>query len=273
MNDFSDAELIQRYQANQDQSVARELLNRYHGFMLQRLKSALPPADAEDWSQIFWTRFFSNAIVKFQYTDEGCFERYLSKAVTLLKREHWRNAGIQGRILSFASGLVWHGNGAEDEPMELEASTEIAAEHELMARQMINYLVDELVPALPPDQRMIWLLKHEAEFCDTDQSLAWSTLAQLNGMTTEQAWDHFEQTREKLLRYYHGHTHESIESDSLCIYMVWTHSQRPRRQGRYTNAYFSQLLNISENTVKTRYKAAQDKLDAAMNLFLDNGAL
>lgn len=274
MNQYSDGELIQRYQAEPDQDVVRELLNRYHEVMLRRLSAVLPKADAEDFSQIFWTRFFSSAIKNVRFTDEKSFERYLSSAVTKLKKEYLRNIGIRGRILKLAGDLFSRAARAEFSEDDIYASagvTEPAAEHEYIAQQMIRYLVNDLIPSLPPNQRLIWLLRHEAEFCEPDRPLNWETLAQLNGVTPQEAKRLFEQVRDTLLLSYHSGSDDNIDPEAFCVYMLWTHSQRPCREDNPSMEYYSTLLNVPLNTLKTRYRKAKARLDEALNNFLDGG--
>jgi len=273
---LTDAELIKRYQEQRDPEAARQILLRYYNFILGRLSAKLPVEDAEDCAQRFWERFFASTI--FKYRDSGCFERYLLRSVTLGSKEHWRNQGIRERVIKLASDVVGKTADNNDDPMlslqnqamvQQQPQSQESAEHELMADQLIDHLVNHLVPSLVVDQRIIWLLKHEAEFHRPEIPLQLATLAQLNAISEKEAWCRFELVHNSLIMHHQGSTTEPIDPESFLIYVVWCHSQRPDRSDNYTMTYFSSLLNVPENTLKTRYRTAQITIDRGLNDFLD----
>jgi len=238
MQTLTDAQLIKRYQQKKDPEAARQILVRHYQFVLDRLRLKLPAEDAEDCAQRFWERFFASAI--FKYRDTGCFERYLLRSVTLGSKEHWRNQGIREKLVRLASDLV--GRSADSNGNQTTTSLDSAAarpqiqshesaECELMADQLIDHLVNHLVPSLVVDQRVIWLLKHEAEFHKPEVPLQLATLAQLNAISEEEAWHRFEQVHNSLIMHHQGSTTERIEPESFLIYVVWCHSQRPDQEG------------------------------------------
>lgn len=273
---LTDAQLIKRYQNQKDPDAAKQLLVRYYSFVLDRLSARLPPQDAEDCAQRFWERFFAKTI--FGYRDSGNFERYLARSVTLGSKEYWRNVSIREKFIRLASDLVSPGAyaGISSSPtrdsnrcVEGDLRNQGSAEHELMADQLINHLVNHLVPSLVVEQRVIWLLIHETEFHKPEIPLSLNTLAQLNGVSEVEAWQRFEQVRDNLILHHHGSKPEQIDPEAFLIYVVWCHSQRPNRKNSYKMAYFARLLNVPENTLKTRYRTAQKTIDRGLNEFLD----
>lgn len=259
---ITDGELIAAYKAHHDQAAAKALVERHYDFVFRRLRSKLSVQDAEDCTQLLWTRFFNNID---NYKDENKFDHYLSAAVTNVLKEHWRNTSTSAKYIAPA------GSGSADDEsanaIEQQPDGNISVEDAVINSEMINYLVNRLIPGLPAEQRLLWLLHHEAEFWDPEQPLSWDTLAQLNGINTEIAWERFESTRNNMLASTYRGTAIDIDPEYLLVYLVWTQAQRPDKKARFTMNYFSTLLDEPENTLKTRYRAIKTKLDNELTAF------
>jgi len=256
---FSDAELIELYQKTRDAKAARELIDRHYDDVLKMLSSKLGYQQAEDTAQIFWTRFFGNIE---NYRESGLFSHYLSKAVSNLAKEQWRNQKTRDNHISdldletsleFSQGSeTVAGNGTVDAEKSVDDS------------EAISYLVNKLIPGLPIEQRIVWLLKHESEFWEPKQPLCWSALASLNGISSNHAWELFERARKKLLNTHHRINSQRLEDEEMLMFTVWTQAQRNEKRDNFTMKYFADLLGESENTLKTRYRAATKSLDSAL---------
>lgn len=260
----SDGELIKRYQASHDEVAARALVDRYHDFVLNRLGLAMSIADAEDAAQRFWVGFFTRTINK--YNDTGRFDRYLSSALKKSRLEHWRNTGKRESIVLLAEDVFRHEGKEYPEP------DSASAEQQMIGDELIGHLVNHLIPSLPAEQRLAWLLVNESDFFDPEKRLTLNTLAQLNGLSVEVAWQRFERTRDALLSNHHGSSKVIIDPEAFLIFIVFTHSQRPQRERPYTMEYFANLLDLPLDTFKSRYYAAQRTLDNAIELHRNGGS-
>jgi len=260
----TDGELIAIYKAHHDQAAAKALVERHYDSVYKRLRAKLSVQDAEDCTQLLWTRFFNNIE---NYKDDNKFDHYLSTAVTNLLKEHWRNTSTSAKYVAPAGGA-----STDDESssamIEQHPDGNVSVEDAVINSEMIDYLVNRLIPGLPAEQRLLWLLHHEAEFWDPEQPLSWDTLAQLNGIDTVIAWERFESTRNNMLVNTYKGDSEDIDPENLLVYLVWTQAQRPDKKTRFTMKYFSILLNESENTLKTRYRTIRTKLDNELTAFV-----
>ena len=253
--EIPDRELIERYRFNRDEAAARQLLQRHYKSVFDRLKSRLTLQDAEDCSQKLWTRFFNNID---SYVDSDRFEHYLSKAISNTLKEQWRNNE------SFSSRIDLNEDEEVLERVGASASGHASDSPEaaVIREEEVNYLVDNLIPGLAPEQRLVWLLTHESEFWDPDQPMSWDMLARLNGIDPIRAWSRFQSARKSLMG--DGGGLSQVDAQDLIIFMVWSQSQRPEKKTRYTLNYFADLLGESENTLKTRYRKAKSILDAEL---------
>lgn len=262
-SDVSDGELISRYQMSRDQTAARALVDRYHNIVLTRLGRVMSFADAEDVAQRFWVGFFTRTINK--YEDTGRFEKYLSSALKRSKQEHWRNTGRRESTVLLAEDVFTH------EGYETPESGSASVEQQMIGDELIGHLVNRLIPSLPAEQRLAWLLVNESDFFDPERRLTLNTLAQLNGISVEVAWQRFESTRDVLLANHHGPSKIIIDPEAFLIFMVFTHSQRPQRDQSYTMDYFANLLDLPLDTFKSRYYAAQRTLDSEIEAHRNGG--
>lgn len=265
LNQQTDGELISKYQESRNELAAKELLQRHYDSVLKQFRSKLSLQDSEDCAQILWTRFFNNID---NYEDSGRLEHYLSTAVSNLKKEHWRNTGTRNKHIASEYGK----HDGDDDMPDLEYADDTASiEDAAISNEMISHLVNKLIPGLPPEQRMLWLLQHESEFWDLTQPLSWETLAQLNGTTTDIAWDRFESARNSILGTYNNPPSNpsdiKIDPEGMLVYLVWTQANRPDKKTKYTMQYFSTLLNEPENTLKTRYRKTRIKLDSELTAY------
>lgn len=261
LSDVSDGVLISRYKASRDENAAKALVGRYNDYILGRLRRVFSAADAEDVAQQFWVRFFTNTINT--YKDTGRFKNYVASSVSNGKLEHKRNLGIRESRVKLAGDIV------EDKSYaDTLGCGDASAEQQVMSDLMIDFLVNEAVPALPVDQRTAWLLHNESEFYEPRLRLSWETLAQLNAITVEQAWERFQSARDKLISGHQGQSKVSIDPEEFLIFIVWTHAHRPDRKQSYSTEYFAQLLGVPLSTLKTRYYTAEKNLGIALERYL-----
>jgi len=246
-----DSELIELYVKSSDEQAFETLLRRYYGFVYKRFVSYCGQADADDLSQQLWIRVLDNLE---NYKDEGKFSAFLSTIARNLLNDYWRRAGVRGQV-----AVEW-----DDDQFERNrdfASHEGSAEDQVARQEAISYLVTQLIPALPCDQRMIYLLRHESEHWDDKCRLEWNHLAELNGIDESTTWEYFDSARTKMVNNTAVQAYESnVDAEELLIFVVWTQAQRPDKSKKYTESYFANLLGIPVNTLKTRYKAASTRL-------------
>jgi len=266
-NETPDGELIRRYLTEQDQSAFEALLRRHHDQVFWRfLKRVGNRADAEDLTQQMWIRVVDNLG---RYDDQGKFSSFLATIGTNLLNDHWRRKGVRS-----AAFVDWT-DDEEHSPKLDPADRRGSAEDDVVRQSAINYLVTELIPQLPCEQRMIYLLRHESEHWEENRRLDWSHMAELNGVTVNDAWSRFESMRKDLLMLTHAGEESQDESldfsksprdeasdsgEKLLIFLVWTQAQRPHKDQKYTESYFAELLGVSVNTLKTRYRTATRSL-------------
>lgn len=251
----TDGELITRYIKDGDQSAFEILLRRHHDRVFWRfLKRCGNRADAEDLTQQLWIRVVDNLD---NYSDQDKFGPFLATIGTNLLNDHWRRKGVRS-----AAFVDWN-DDEEDMPRLDPASREGSAEDQVLRGEAINHLVSNLIPSLPAEQRMIYLLRHESEHWEESSRLEWSHLAELNGMSVDEAWSKFESARHSLMGMANNDEAEqpdSPDNDELLMFLVWTQAQRPNKEQKYTESYFADLIGVPVNTLKTRYRAASKSL-------------
>ena len=251
MNDLTDADLIKRYVDSSDQQAMRVLVERHYDTLFRRFRRELKnEADAEDCAQRVWVQVARNL---HSYEDEGKFPHYLSMISSNMIKEHWRNKNTRERVVV-----------AQDEDKDYENIESMGddrnPERALVNEEVINHLVRELIPALPTEQRAAWLLRHESEYWEPGKRLEWAHLAELNGLDVPTAWKIFESAREKLMVALSKDNAGKIDADEMLVFLVWTQAQRAEKGENFSWDYFSHLIGVPVNTMKTRYRAAQKRL-------------
>lgn len=254
--EMSDIELIQRYLASRDDQAFTVLLRRHYDATYHRfLKHLGTHDDAAELSQQLWLRVANNLE---SYKDEGKFASYLMRIASNLLTDHWRRKGTREKVIYEAS--------SDDEHEMLEQNTDnkqTAIDLTLSAQEEVSHLTNNLIPQLPVEQRLTFLIKHESEFWDDKQRLDWPTLAALNGMSVEELFTLFDSCRNDLIKNARGEAAE-ISEEALMVFLIWTQAQRLDKKTNFTWNYYSELLNISSNTLKTRYRAALKSLSSGL---------
>lgn len=256
MNNETDGELITRYVANSDQNAMRVLVERHYDMLYRRFRRELKnEADAEDCAQRVWVQVARNLAT---YKDEGKFPNFLSMIASNMIKEFWRNKGTREKVVV-----------SQDEEMDydrIESMGDHNDPEKLMSDdELVDHLVKELIPALPTEQRAAWLLRHESEYWEPGKRLEWAHLAELNGTDIATAWDAFERARFKLMTASSKKTDSEIDGEEQLIFLVWTQAQRALKEQNFSWEYFSDLLGVSENTMKTRYRTAQKRLAESLS--------
>jgi len=256
LEECSDNELIELYVKNANEAAFEVLLKRYYGFVYKRFVSQVGQADADDLVQQLWIRVLDHLK---DYRDEGKFSAFLSTIARNLLNDYWRRAGVRNPV-----NADWQ---EDDDDRNLNFSTkEGSTEDQIISQEAVRYLTTNLIPTLPCEQRMIYLLRHESEHWEEKARLQWHHLAELNGIDVDTAWNRFESARGQMVQTSLGDDSSGqIDEEDLLVFLVWTQAQRPDKSQKYTESYFADLLNVSVNTLKTRYKAASKRLSEGMN--------
>lgn len=245
----ADGILIKRYVEEGDEKAFELLMQRHYKMTYHRfLKQTKNPDHALDLTQQLWmqmVRHLSN------YQDEDKFPSYLMLCSSNLLTDFWRRKGVRSEVMVELSS---------DEQQDMYANMAdpyTNTEAGIDLNQQIDFLTTRLIPALPCEQRLVFLIKHEAEYWEEKQRLSWKQLAQLNGLDEEKVWECFERARNTMLCNLTGGKAEQDSScDAILIFLVWSQAQRASKKQDYTWSYFAKILNIPENTLKTRYRAA-----------------
>jgi len=276
LNEKSDAELIELYTQHSDQNAIRVLIERHHQSQYNRfLGNTGNHADAADLSQKLWLQVHKNIHT---YKDEGKFPNFLSTVASNLMRDHGRKSGNRAKVIDEYYGKAKpkhdeQGDDYNDDPLErLPDQQQISPDEQADNYRLIDHLMDKLIPALPVEQRMAWLVKTESEYWESGQELQWSRLAELNGIEVDVAWSSFESARAKYMNGASGKKSPEVEPLEQLIFLVWTQANRAFKNEAYTWKYYSALLGVPENTLKTRYSYAQKQLAAGLSEFKDSGS-
>lgn len=268
LKDLPDDEIVVRYLAEGDDQLFRILVERHHQRLYSRFLSELKnSADATDLEQQLWLKVFRGLK---SYKREGKFAEYLSRIASNLITDHWRSRGRR-RAVFVEQQPARDSESGDSDPTENNPASQIASNEAQVGdaldnEELVRYLVSVLIPDLPAEQRLAWLLRHESEYWEPSQRLDWCHLSELNGIPEEQAWAMFESARNKLMSVA---THASrdkanVDNEEMLIFMVWSQAQRLHKEEHYTWEYFAQLLNVPVNTMKTRYRAAQKSLSEGL---------
>lgn len=252
MREDTDSELVNQY-LDGDQNAMRLLVERHYKVIYSRFRREFGNADdAEDLSQQLWLQVSRNLK---RYEDQGKFPQYLSSIAANLIKVHWRSKNTRKKYFSE------HRDDDEYQSISDVAIT-IDASRYSQGDEAVRYLSEELIPGLPSEQRMAWLLRHESEYWDPAVPMKWEQLAELYGISVVEAWGKFEQARESFMCTTQEST--SLDTDDVSIFMVWTQAQRAAKEQDFTWDYFSKLLGVPVNTMKTRYRAAHKHLRAEL---------
>ncbi len=257
MHTASDWELIRRYLDHADERAFEQLMNRHYDKVYRRLLSHCKhPDDAADMAQQLWIRVVNNLA---SYKDDGKFPSFLMRATTNMLTDYWRRKGVKDQVI--AQNLAEE----EGDAVELAADqgTGTAALHE--AQDQVAYLTQTLIPELVCEQRLAFLLMHESEHWEESRRLGWQQLACLNGIDRHEAWTRFETARNKLLHSGLRGEKLDLDCDHLLVFLVWTQAQRLEKKQNFTWDYFADILGVSTNTLKTRYRTALKKLAQGLN--------
>jgi RNA polymerase sigma factor (sigma-70 family) len=258
VNQLEDGELIKRYVEQSDENAMRVLVTRHYDTLYRRFRRELKnDADAEDCAQRVWVQVARNLP---NYNDEGKFPQFLSTISSNMIKEHWRNRSTREKV------LVEEDADTDYERMESMGDTR-DPERLSVNDELVEYLVKVLIPDLPVEQRIVWLLRHESEYWEPGKRLEWNHLAELNGVDTANAWSIFESARRKFMQSAMRDATTEVDAIESLIFLVWTQSQRASKDESFSWDYFSELLGVSVNTMKTRYRAAQKKLAESLNEF------
>jgi len=257
--EWSDGDLIKNFVHKGDNKAFEALMRRHYDMSYKRfLKHCRDPHIAEDLTQSLWENQVKNLK---NYQDQGKYPNFLMNCISNLLIDHWRRKGVKDRVIE-------HKYDDSNDLIEsaLDNRSDTLQSNEL--QQQINYLTNKLIPALPCDQRLVFLLKHESEYWEDKQRLEWQHLAQLNNIDAESAWQNFEQYRNSMLAKTNGADVDVCPScENNLLFLVWTQAQRHSKNQDYTWQYFSKILNLSENTLKTRYRAALKSLAKSLSEF------
>ncbi len=256
MNTETDSELITRYMTNQDQQAMRILVGRHYDVLYRRFRRELKnEADAEDCAQKVWVQVARNLK---NYKDEGKFPQFLSTIASNMIKEYWRNKTTREKVLVSDS----EDNDYDRMP---QMGDHRDPESTVLNNELVNHLVRELIPALPTEQRTAFLLRHESEYWEPGQRLDWNHLAELNGWDVSGTWKTFEVARLKFMKSVGTTAITEVEPEEWLVFLVWTQAQRASKEESFSWEYFSELLGVPVNTMKTRYRAAQKRLADSLN--------
>ncbi|HEB63273.1 MAG TPA: sigma-70 family RNA polymerase sigma factor [Gammaproteobacteria bacterium] len=261
LQNLSDGELIKRYLQDNSEQAFKELIDRHYNNTKRRFfNHCHNAADAADLTQQLWIRVVNNLD---SYHDDGRFASFLNRISTNLLTDHWRRKGVKSKVISESQE-----SDDDIDVISQTPATNADIENNCDNQQQVDYLVKKLIPALPCDQRLVFLLRHESEYWEEKQRLEWNHIAELNGIDKQTAWSRFEQARNSLITHLNSDDKSSsvdLDSESLLIFFVWTQAQRLSKQQEFTWDYFAKLLNVSTNTLKTRYRAAMKKLGEGLS--------
>ncbi len=263
MNNLTDGELISMYQEQHSETAMRLLVGRHHDRLYARFIAELRnEADAKDLQQKLWLQVVRNLS---NYKDEGKFAHFLSRIATNLLNDFWRAKGRMSDVIvesrsSYSSDEDDDRSGFDTDLYQDPSPDE---EQQMINEDLVRYMVTVLIPALPIEQRIAWLVRHESEYWEPGRRLNWSHMAELNSLSIEQVSEHFESARNKSMKSLVAKTVDAnsyFDDIETLVYLVWTQSQRAKKEQQFTWDYFGELLGVPENTMKTRYRAAQKAL-------------
>lgn len=250
LSEQPDGALISLFINDKREDAFDTLFRRYYNKLYRRF-SAKTNDDflAHDLCQKLWMRVL-RSLPKYQDNDK--FEHYLNTIASNLLRDEWRGKSNKKEVSTQDETGEYL---LDQEILSLNDNTSIG--RNLESRQAVDELIHHLIPSLPCHQRLVFLLRHESEYWDDKQPLQWQHVAELNNVGLSKAYQLFESSRDKLIiNTTHEDIRESLSCEEKAVFLLWTQAQRPDKSKKYTEAYFANLLNISVNTFKTRYRAS-----------------
>ena len=256
----TDSELIHVFLEEKNKKAFDVLLRRhYQRLYLRFIRRINDEAKAHDLCQTLWLRVLQHLP---SYQDKAKFEHYLNTIASNLLKDHWRAQS--------SSPEQQIGNDQDDLDFEssidlIRDGSEKSEEEGYVQREAVHQLVNEFIPDLPCDQRLVYLLRHESEFWDGQKPLQWQHLAELNGMEAEEVCAIFESVRDRLIKSTHDDTPVVLTCIEKLIFLVWTQSQRVDKKKRYTESYYAELLDMPVNSFKTKYRASVKSLAQRMS--------
>lgn len=249
----TDWDLIRRYLDHADERAFEQLMTRHYDSVYRRLLSHCKhPDDAADMAQQLWIRVVNNLD---SYQDDGRFPSFLMRSTTNMLTDYWRRKGVRDQVIQQNFAADEEGDAIE---LAADLGADTGALHE--AQDQVAHLTRTLIPSLVCEQRLAFLLMHESEHWEEKHRLGWHHLAELNGIDAKEAWQRFEQVRNGLLERLHAPAGEQPDCESLLVFLIWTQAQRLDKRQSFTWDYFSEILGVSTNTLKTRYRTALKKL-------------
>ena len=183
---LSDGELIREFTESQNDKAFDTLLRRHYQQIHRRLTGKLRDEDkAHDLCQTLWMRVLNNLP---DYKDDQKFEHYLNTIASNLLKDHWRGDRSGSEVSLYdEEGADASEYGAFDEAQGHRHSEQSQYEN----RQAIDRLITQVIPSLPCDQRLVYLLRHESEFWDGKQPMQWQHIAEMNDMEVDHASEIF----------------------------------------------------------------------------------
>ena len=268
LQSLTDGELIREFVDARNQHAFDTLLRRHYQRLFRRFAAKLRDDDqAHDLCQTLWMRVLGHLP---EYRDDQKFENYLNTIASNLLKDHWRGDRSSEEVSLFDEEGA---DASEYGAFEAVGQDFIDEERKALGREAMENLVHHVIPALPCEQRLVYLLRHESEYWDQGQPLEWQHLAELNGIEVETAGEIFRETRDKLLQLANGKL-ESVEIGCLenLVFLLWTQARRSDKRVKLTEQYFADLLNIPVNTFKTRYRASIKALAEGCLLYTSDAA-
>lgn len=257
MQETSDWQLIRAYLDEGNETAFEVLLKRHYDMVYKRLVSHIKhPDDAADLTQQIWIRVINNLP---NYKDDGKFPSFLMKATSNMLTDYWRRKGVKGQVIQETLETE-----ESVDPIVMASDQRTETSNTIEAREQVDYLVRELIPALDCEQRLAFLLMHESEHWEEDKRLGWNHMAELNGIDEQTAWERFETVRNALMQNINGKTDVRTDCEEMLVFLVWTQAQRLRKNSDFTWDYFSNILGTPTNTLKTRYRTALKKLSTGL---------
>lgn len=257
---LSDGELIKAFVDERNERAFDTLLRRHYQRLYKRfLGKVKNDATAHDLCQTLWMRVLGHLT---DYRDDQKFEHYLNTIASNLIKDHWRGDRSGAETSLYNDDDEELGEAAA---LDQVMHSEIDEERRFINREAIDALIHEVIPGLPCDQRLVYLLRHEAELWDDTQPFEWQHLADLNGMSVEEVSALFTTARDKLVQSVNGKvSHEPLDCLENLVFLMWTQCSRVDKKIKLTEQYFADLLNMPVNTFKTRYRASVKALGEGM---------
>ena len=247
-NELSDAEMVEAWKTNKDETSLNALVSKYYPLVFRRLKYKMSSVStAEDITQ---NSFIKLIMSLDNYTEQGKFANFLSTIVSGQIIEHYRIDGKHSLDDEFNADFH-----IDDKSTQNDLADNLSTSRE------VEYLVTHCIPRLPVQERLVFLLMHESEFWDFESPLDWTHLAVLNGINKETAWGRFESARKMLMT---GTSVDQIDNDELLIFLVWTEAKRPFKTN-HTLQYYASLLGEAEQNLRNRSHKAKKRLDECLS--------